>query len=420
MIRSDRASLRIVIPAFNEEGRIGPTLRDYCAVFADTAQVVVVANGCRDRTAAVVRELKAEYANLSLIDIPNAIGKGGAVRVGLATGAEPFVGFVDADGSTEAREFERLFQKLRESPADAVVGSRWLPESNVVPHQPMRRRFASRTFNAIVRALFGIPLRDTQCGAKLFRREAVREILTSLEVADFAFDIEVLWLLKRSGRAIEEVATSWADRAAGTKIDLFSSSWQMLASVLRLRMRYTLLWGIPFVDYFARKNVIPVRGGRRILLLGARDAGHDEDLQRLVSVLRTAGVEILDERQAGDAVSPASFVFWYVFRSRRNYDAIIELAGEKLWIVPWLSVKPAFIVETRDSSHRVRRAHHRWYGRSTFVDLAQEEPETAKDLILTMAYVGAVHPTIFFSGGEALTLHYSDCQTGEPTSRILR
>ncbi len=412
--------LRIVIPAYNEEARIVPTLRDYCSVFSNSAHVVVVANGCNDATAGAARDLQSEFPNLSLIDIPNAIGKGGAVRVGMSTGNEPFVGFVDADGSTSAREFARLFEALRNSSSDAVVGSRWLPESKVDPRQSFARRLASRTFNSIVRALFGLRLHDTQCGAKLFRREALRTILVSLEVADFAFDIEVLWLLKRIGKTISEVPTTWADRAAGTKIRLLRSSWGMLASILRLRLRYTLLWGIPFVDYFGRENVIPVRRSRRMLVLG-EDARNPSDPQvaALLGCLHAAGVELVDATETGAThATPLSVLRWYTFRSRREYDAVIEVADRRLWILPWLSVKPSFVVHGR--AHALRRSHRRWYGRSTFVNLDAQEPAVAADVMLATAYVTAPHPTMFVGGDDALSLHYSDCRTGAPISRILQ
>ena len=412
------ACLRIVIPAYNEESRIGPTLRDYCTTFAGIAQVVVVANGCSDQTASIVRQLKGECDNLSLIDIPNAIGKGGAVRVGLSTGNEPFVGFVDADGSTGASEFARLFDALRDSTADAVVGSRWLRGSVVQPRQGFLRLLASRTFNTIVRALFGLPLHDTQCGAKLFRREALRTILISLEVADFAFDIEVLWLLKRFHKTIKEVPTTWSDRAAGTKIRLLHSSWGMLTSILRLRLRYTFLWGIPFVDYFGRKNVIPVRR-RRMLVLGEDlRSPSNPQLTLLFKLLRESGVELVGAAEAGANAKPVSLLWWYAFRSRREYDAIVEIASSALWLLPWLSVKPSFIVH--GGAHELRGSHRRWYGRSTFVDIERQAADVIADLMLATAYVSAPHPTLFVGNDDALSFHYPDRRTGVPTSHTLQ
>jgi len=415
---SQSVCLRIVVPAYNEESRIVPTLRDYCGVFSEDAHVVVVANGCNDATADAVRNLQREFGNLSLIDIPNAIGKGGAVRVGLSTGDEPFVGFVDADGSTSAREFARLFDALRNSTADAVIGSRWLPESEVKPRQRFVRRLASRTFNSIVRVLFGLPLRDTQCGAKVFRRQALRAILASLEVADFAFDIEVLWLLRRAGYQIAERATVWSDRL-GTKVRIFGSSWAMLLSVLRLRLRRSALWSIPFVAYFGRKHVIPVRRSRRMLVLGeSADAPSDPQIGALFDSLRRSGVELVDTKAAGvRRATPWSFLWWYAFGSHREYDAIVEIPQRKLWILPWVSVKPSFVVES--SRHPAGDAHRYWYGRSTFVNVDRQEPAAVAELMVTTAYVGALHPTVFVGDDDALSLHYPDRHTGTPTSNVL-
>jgi glycosyltransferase involved in cell wall biosynthesis len=419
----DRAahSLRIVIPAYNEEERIAPTLTDYCETFADRATIVVVANGCRDATSDVVKNLQKRFVNLTLIDIPNAIGKGGAVRVGLATGNEPFVGFVDADGSTSAGEFSRLFAALAGSPVDSVIGSRWLPDSRVEPRQGFLRRLASRGFNTIVRMLFALPLRDTQCGAKLFRREALRTVLGSLEVADFAFDIEVLWLLRRSGYTIAEIATVWADRAAGTKINLMRSSWAMFVSVLRLRVRYTALWNIPFVDYFGRRGVIPVKRQRRMFVLGIPAPPCDPDVVQLLGRLADADVELVYASEQDNAgQSPLALLFWYAFKSRRDFDAVLEIAGDRLWIVPWISVKPSFIIASRDPKHRFTERHRRWYGRSTSIDLARQDAQSAASALLATAYVSAVYPTIFWGETDVRSIEYPDRQTGTPTSHILR
>jgi glycosyltransferase involved in cell wall biosynthesis len=229
--------LRIIVPAFNEATRIAPTLRDYCREFAHAATIVVVTNGCTDGTESIVRAMQSEYPELQLVDIPGKIGKGGAVSVGLASGSEPIVGYVDADGSTRAAEFRRLFDFLAQGECDAVIGSRWQPGARVDTPQPLARRLASRGFNAIVRLLFGLRVRDTQCGAKLFRRAAVRELLRALDVTGYAFDIEVLWRLNRAGYRILEVPTVWSDKRVGTKIALAHDSWAMLRSVLWLRLK---------------------------------------------------------------------------------------------------------------------------------------------------------------------------------------
>jgi glycosyltransferase involved in cell wall biosynthesis len=245
--RPPQANIRIVIPAFNESARIAPTLTDYCTHFGPAATILVVANGCTDETSRVVRQAQQFFANLQLMEFIAKIGKGGAIRVGLATGREEFVGFVDADGSTRAAEFGRLYAIARENQAQGVIGSRWLTGARVEPKQPPLRRLASRTFNHIVRCLFALKFQDTQCGAKIFRRRALRSILRQLELCDFAADIEILWHLDRAGHVILEIPTVWADKA-GTKVQILRVSWNMLKSVLYLRLRQSPMRQAPLLE----------------------------------------------------------------------------------------------------------------------------------------------------------------------------
>jgi glycosyltransferase involved in cell wall biosynthesis len=262
------ASLRIVVPAFNESARIESTLARYCAHFGPTAIVLVVANGCSDDTGRIVRELQRRFQSLHLIEVPSRVGKGGAIRIGLATGREEFVGFVDADGSTEAAEFERLYGIARQSGAQAVIGSRWLSGARVAPRQPLFRRFASRAFNHIVRCLFTLDFKDTQCGAKIFRRRALRSILRELELCDFAADIEILWRLHRTGHTILEIPTVWSDKPLGTKVQIMRASWRMLKSVIYLRLRHSPLGHTPLLGALRGASVMPISVIRQALALG--------------------------------------------------------------------------------------------------------------------------------------------------------
>ncbi len=413
-------NLRIVIPAYNEAARIVSTLTDYCTEFRDVGTVVVVANGCSDTTVAVVRGLQTEFDNLALIDIPNAIGKGGAVRVGLASGEEPYVGFVDADGSTSASEFMRLYDRLVESGADALVGSRWMPQSQVENAQTGTRRLASRAFNAIVRALFGLRIKDTQCGAKVFARKPLSAILGWLEVADFAFDIEVLVRLQKAGCRILEVPTVWTDRA-GTKIRLVRSSWAMLRSVLRLRLRDTALWQIPLVDRFARRGVIPVRQGRRVLIVGGGPNGSESSvLHEFFGRLREASVEVAfaENEARRSSLSPWQLLIWYGLRSRREYDAIIEIAGSRHWIIGRFTSKPSFLIATQSGTNPERARQVR--GRSTCINLREQEPRAAANLVLATVYADPAYPAVFIDTSQALSFDYADRGTGAPRSHVLR
>ena len=234
-------SLLLLIPAYNEERRIEPVLRDYGRYFQEhyggRFQLVVVLNGCRDNTRGVVERVARDFPAVSLLDFPEPIGKGGALIEGLKLAARAeAIGYVDADGATPPRAFHDLVKHLGE--ADCVIGSRWLPGAVLHQAQSSKRQFASRVFHAIVQGLFWMNIRDTQCGAKVLRREAVEKVHANLRIADMAFDINLLYSLKRAGCRTLEVPTEWTDQM-GSKVTLFRTSLTMFLSALRIRLIYS-------------------------------------------------------------------------------------------------------------------------------------------------------------------------------------
>jgi glycosyltransferase involved in cell wall biosynthesis len=236
-------SVLLLIPAYNEEGRIEPVLRGYAEHFRrnypGNFQLVVVLNGCRDGTLGVVRRVGADFPEVSALEFPAPIGKGGALIEGLRLAPRAdLVGYVDADGATAPDAFLDLIRHT--GGADCVIGSRWLPGAVLHQMQTGRRQFASRVFHLIVQFFFGMNIRDTQCGAKVMRRAAVEKIHPSLCIADMAFDINLLYLLKREGFRVLEVPTEWTDKV-GSKVALGRTSLTMLLSVIRLKMIYSRL-----------------------------------------------------------------------------------------------------------------------------------------------------------------------------------
>lgn len=234
-------SLLLLIPAYNEARRIEPVLRDYGRYFQEhyhgKFQLVVVLNGCRDNTLEVVRRVAVDYPAISTLEFADPIGKGGALIEGLKLAPlADLIGYVDADGATPPHAFHDLVKRAGE--ADCVIGSRWLPESVLHVEQSGRRRFASRVFHLIVELLFGMHIRDTQCGAKVMHRKAVEAIHSSLRIADMAFDINLLYSLKHAGYRVLEVPTEWTDKI-GSKVTLFRTSLTMFLSVLRIRLIYS-------------------------------------------------------------------------------------------------------------------------------------------------------------------------------------
>jgi glycosyltransferase involved in cell wall biosynthesis len=234
-------SLLLLIPAYNEEARIEPVLREYARFFRENYhgkfQIIVILNGCRDNTLGVVQRVAKDFLSVSYLDFPEAIGKGGALIEGLKLA--PFadlIGYVDADGATPPRAFLDLVKKI--GPADCVIGSRWLPGAVIHQSQAGNRQFASRVFHFIVQLLFWMNIRDTQCGAKVMKRAVVEKIHPTLRIADMAFDINLLYSIKRAGFKILEVPTEWTDQA-GSKVVLGRSSLTMFLSAVRVRLIYS-------------------------------------------------------------------------------------------------------------------------------------------------------------------------------------
>jgi glycosyltransferase involved in cell wall biosynthesis len=233
-------SLLLLIPAYNEERRIEPVLREYGRYFQEhyhgKFQLVVVLNGCKDDTIGVVRRVGVDFPAISPLEFPEAIGKGGALIEGLKLAPlADLIGYVDADGATPPRAFHELVKHT--SGVDCVIGSRWLPGAVLHVEQSGQRRFASRVFHLIVQLLFWMNIRDTQCGAKVMRREAVEKVHSLLRIADMAFDINLLYSLKRAGYRIREVPTEWTDKI-GSKVTLVGTSLVMFLSVVRIRLIY--------------------------------------------------------------------------------------------------------------------------------------------------------------------------------------
>jgi len=234
-------SLLLLIPAYNEEHRIGPVLDDYADYFRRNYpgkfQLVVVLNGCRDNTLSVVQRAAARHPAISVLEFREAIGKGGAIIEGLKLAPRAdLIGYVDADGATPPAAFHDLVRRTKE--ADSVIGSRWLPGAVLHIEQSSQRRFASRVFHLIVQCLFWMNIRDTQCGAKVMRRAAVEKIHSALRIADMAFDINLLYALKHAGFRVLEVPTEWTDKA-GTKVALGRTSLTMFLSAVRIRLVYS-------------------------------------------------------------------------------------------------------------------------------------------------------------------------------------
>jgi glycosyltransferase involved in cell wall biosynthesis len=203
-------SLLLLIPAYNEECRIEPVLREFGQYFRDQYhgkfQLVVVLNGCRDNTLGAVQRAAADFPSIRGLDFPDPIGKGGALIEGLKLApTADVIGYVDADGASPPSALHALVKMLDR--ADCVIGSRWLRGAKLHQAQTWVRRFTSRCFHLIVESFFWMHIKDTQCPCKVVRRAAIEKIFSSLRIADLAFDVNLLYSLKHAGFSILEVPT---------------------------------------------------------------------------------------------------------------------------------------------------------------------------------------------------------------------
>jgi len=233
-------NLSIIIPAYNEEERIGPMLDEYIRYFlpkyGEAVEIIVVINGSTDRTVDVVDAYVRAHRQVRCLVDAAKIGKGGAVMLGFAAASGDRVGFVDADGSTPAEAFDDLVEHIGD--AGAIIASRYLKGARVFPRQPVVRRVASRMFNQMVRLLFKLPISDTQCGAKLLSCEAVQRVFPKLGVTRWAFDVDLLFQVRRAHLKIIERPTVWEDKA-GSKLNIPRASCEMFLAIWRLRLMYS-------------------------------------------------------------------------------------------------------------------------------------------------------------------------------------
>lgn len=224
--------LSIIIPAHNEEKRISRTLEDYGQKFKKNTEIIVVLNECKDKTLSIVKKLKKKYPQIKYLDFQQS-GKGFAIIEGFKAAKGELIGFVDADDATTSEAFDDLVKKI--DGFNGVIASRYLKGAVVSPKQPITRIIASRVFNFLIRALFGLNFKDTQCGAKLFKKEAIKPILPKLGLTDWAFDIDLLYQMKKSNLRIKEIPTEWRD-IAGSKINIRKTSIRMLVAIIKLRL----------------------------------------------------------------------------------------------------------------------------------------------------------------------------------------
>jgi glycosyltransferase involved in cell wall biosynthesis len=248
----------IVIPAFNEEARIGATLAAVVrCVEANhwNAEVIVVDDGSTDRTASIVNTIAAEYPVVRLLPNGENRGKGYSVRNGMLHGSGDIVMFTDADLSSPMEEAPRLFNAIQQG-ADVAIGSRWLERGRQTIQQPLYRQFFGRCFNLVTRMIMRLPFADTQCGFKAFTRSAAQTIFQLQRIERWGFDPEILFIARKRGFIIREVPVTWGHDER-TRISYLKDGMQMLKELLLVRWNALIgVYGKPILN----RSPIPLAG----------------------------------------------------------------------------------------------------------------------------------------------------------------
>jgi dolichyl-phosphate beta-glucosyltransferase len=215
-------SLSIVIPAYNEEKRLPSTL-DKVLHFVEGRysflEIVVVDDGSADGTSACVLAYAEKHPIVRLLQNPGNRGKGYAVRNGMLSAKGEWALFTDADLSSPITEIDKLISAVERTGAAIAIGSRAMDRTLIGVRQPAGREYAGRIFNVVMRGITGLPFSDTQCGFKLYRSDAAKQIFAKQQLEGFGFDVEDLFLAQLLGIEVVEVPVRW-NNVEGTKVSL--------------------------------------------------------------------------------------------------------------------------------------------------------------------------------------------------------
>ena len=226
--------LSVVIPAYNEEVRIVPTIGAIASYISDLGipwELILADDGSRDDTAKLVEDLG--FVNLRVLRAERNAGKGNAVHRGMLAARGQYVLFTDADNSTPIEEITKLLHKVQQEGYAMAIGSR-AAEGADEGHKSLLRHLLSGGLRWIVRVLFRIGVRDTQCGFKLYTRAAARRLHEAQTIMGFSFDLEILYLATKWGYRIAEVPVHWID-APGSKVDTTKEVKRFVRDLFRIK-----------------------------------------------------------------------------------------------------------------------------------------------------------------------------------------
>jgi len=230
--------LSIIIPAYNEENRIGNSLKlilRYLSKQDYNFEIIVVDDGSSDRTIEKVKEIDSS-GKIKILKNEINKGKGYSIKKGMLEAMGEYQLFSDADLSTPIEELEKFWKYLNEG-YDIVIGSRALKDSILEVRQPFYREFMGRAFNFIVRFILGFKIKDTQCGFKIFKKEVAKHIFSIQKIKGWSFDVEILYIASKLDYKIKEVPVRWIN-SPSSKVNPLKDALRMFFDVSRLKREY--------------------------------------------------------------------------------------------------------------------------------------------------------------------------------------
>ena len=234
-----KSEISIVVPAFDEEARIGDSIAKILSYLSERdipGELIIVDDGSRDSTSATAKKAFEPFANIRsrVIRYEENRGKGYAVKTGLQASTADIALFSDADLSTPIEELPKLVDPIRHGEYDVTFGSRALDRTLIGTHQPWRREQGGKVMNLVIRTMSSLPFSDTQCGFKAFNMTKFRPLLDLMTVDRFGFDVEFLYVADRHGLRLKEIPVRW-NNVEGSKVSVVRDTRRMFSELAQIR-----------------------------------------------------------------------------------------------------------------------------------------------------------------------------------------
>ena len=237
-MKNKKLDLTIVIPAYNEEKRIGRTLSILGRYFTNkeiNVELLVIVNNSTDNTVEVIKKYKKKYPFIKYANVKRKTGKGGAIAIGFKKATGKYVGFMDADGSNSPAQLMKLYNRLsKDSSLDGLIGSRRVKGSKTKVEESLLRVFFSYLFNLVIRFGFGLKYKDTQFGLKIFTQEFAKEVSDKIYSTSWTMDINILLIAKYLNKNIVESPIVW-ESIDGSRFSIGSALFEVPKELFYLK-----------------------------------------------------------------------------------------------------------------------------------------------------------------------------------------